>query len=209
MARAFCEGWATFEENTLRDGLITPKNFTGEKPVLMLDAHGDEVGGMVKAVLSNGTMSFVELGRFTPGDARWPGRVGARDRRLLGARRDRREAAALPERGRARLGKGPALILDVGARSYEEAVNAFHMGMGEPIVPDTAFSYDAARGVALGKAFDCRAGVCAMLLALRELSRRDRPARRRGGLDLRAGGGRRARGGCGRAALLARRGVPL
>ena len=52
VAREFCAGWAAVEENTLRDGLITPKNFTGEKPVLMLDAHGDEVGGMVKAVVS-------------------------------------------------------------------------------------------------------------------------------------------------------------
>ncbi len=46
VARAFCEGWASFEENTLRDGLITPRNFTGEQPVLMLDALGVEVCGM-------------------------------------------------------------------------------------------------------------------------------------------------------------------
>lgn len=172
VARAFCESWATFEENTLRDGLITPKNFTGDKPVLMLDAHGDEVGGMVKAVLSNGTMSFVELGRFTPGTLAGQGVwVRATDgswvRGVVGVKPPHFLSEAERASGRT------ALILDVGARSYEEAVNAFHMGMGEPIVPDTAFSFDAARGVALGKAFDCRAGVCAMLLALRELSRRD------------------------------------
>ena len=28
--------------------------------------HGDEVGGMVKSIRSNGTMTFVELGRFSP-----------------------------------------------------------------------------------------------------------------------------------------------
>ncbi|WP_417802268.1 hypothetical protein, partial [Thermophilibacter provencensis] len=32
VVREFCEGWARVEENTLRDGLITPRNFTGEKP---------------------------------------------------------------------------------------------------------------------------------------------------------------------------------
>lgn len=52
-------------------------------------------------------------------------------------------------------------------------MNVFHMGMGEPFVPATKFEYDEATGVALGKAFDCRAGVAAELLALRELSGRD------------------------------------
>ena len=33
------------ETKTVHDALITPTNFTGNTPVLMLDAHGDEVGG--------------------------------------------------------------------------------------------------------------------------------------------------------------------
>lgn len=171
-AREFCAGWARFEENTLRDGLITPKNFTGEKPVLMLDAHGDEVGGMVKAVLSNGTMSFVELGRFAPGTLAGQGVwVRATDgtwvRGVVGVKPPHFWTKAERASGKA------GMILDVGARSREEALGRFRMGMGEPFVPDTAFSYDAGSGVAFGKAFDCRAGVCAMLLALRELSERD------------------------------------
>ncbi len=66
VVRDFCQGWAKVETNSVHDALVTPKNFTGEKPVLMLDAHGDEVGGMVKSIRSNGTMTFVELGRFSP-----------------------------------------------------------------------------------------------------------------------------------------------
>ena len=61
VVRDFCQGWAKVETNSVHDALVTPKNFTGEKPVLMLDAHGDEVGGMVKSIRSNGTMTFVEL----------------------------------------------------------------------------------------------------------------------------------------------------
>ena len=172
VAREFCAGWATFDENTLRDGLITPKNFTGEKPVLMLDAHGDEVGGMVKAVLSNGTMSFVELGHFSPGTLAGQGvwvrtTDGSWVRGVVGVKPPHFWTEAERASGKA------GMILDVGARSREEAVERFRMGMGEPFVPDTAFSFDAERGVAFGKAFDCRAGVCAMLLALRELSGRD------------------------------------
>ena len=67
------------------------------------------------------------------------------------------------------------LILDCGATSKEEAIKRFHMGMGEPFVPATQFEYDKEHGIAFGKAFDCRAGVTAMLLALRELSKKDLP----------------------------------
>ena len=172
VAREFCEGWATFDENTLRDGFITPKNFSGKKPVLMLDAHGDEVGGMVKAVLSNGTMSFVQLGHFAPGTLAgqgvWArGTDGSWVRGVVGVKPPHFWSEAERASGKA------GMILDVGARSREEAIEHFHMGMGEPFVPDTAFSFDAERGVAFGKAFDCRAGVCSMLLALRELAGRD------------------------------------
>ncbi|MBM6773990.1 M42 family metallopeptidase [Olsenella profusa] len=169
VVRRFCTGWARVEENTLRDGLITLGSFTGEKPVLMLDAHGDEVGGMVRAIRSNGTMSFVELGGFSPnvlaGQDVW---VRATDgswvRGVIGVKPPHFWSEA--ERAS---GKAP-LVLDVGATSREDAVGRFHMGMGEPFVPATSFSFDARTGVALGKAFDCRAGVCAMLLTLRELS---------------------------------------
>lgn len=172
VVRRFCEGWARVDENTLRDGLVTPTSFTGEKPVLMLDAHGDEVGGMVRCIHANGTMGFVELGRFSPNvlagqdvyvratDGSWVhGVIGVKPPHFWSEAE--RAAGAAP------------LVLDVGATSREDAVTRFRMGMGEPFVPATAFSFDERTGVALGKAFDCRAGVCAMLLALRELARRD------------------------------------
>lgn len=172
VVREFCEGWASVETNSLMDALITPNNFTGKKPVVMLDAHGDEVGGMVRSIRSNGTMSFVELGRFSPHvlagqdvlvrgtDGVWRhGVVGIKPPHFM----SKAEAAA---------GDSP-MILDVGATSKEDATERFHMGMGEPVVPATSFCYDDQTGIAFGKAFDCRAGVTAELLALRELSRRD------------------------------------
>ena len=67
VARTFCEPFATFETNSLRCGFIVPKNFSGTKPVVMLDAHGDEVGLMVKSIRDNGCLTFIQLGRFTKG----------------------------------------------------------------------------------------------------------------------------------------------
>ena len=133
------EGTSSRETN-LRNVLITPAGMAdpAEEPGrcrVMLDAHGDEVGLMVKSIRPNGTMTFIELGRYT--------------------------------------GKGaPELLLDCGATSAEDAVENFHMGIGEPAVPATEFAFDPERGVMFGKAFDDRAGVAALLLTLRELELR-------------------------------------
>ena len=64
--KEFCSGWADVKMNSLMNALIYPKDFSGTKPALMLDAHGDEVGSMVRSIHSNGTMGFVEFGRFSP-----------------------------------------------------------------------------------------------------------------------------------------------
>ena len=123
VVRDFCSGWAKVETNTVHDALITPNNFTGDKPVLMLDAHGDEVGGMVKSIRSNGTMTFVELGRFSPN-------VLAGQDVLV----------------RNTLGEWVHGVIGVKPPHFMSAAE---------------------------RAFDCRAGVAAELLALRELSGRD------------------------------------
>lgn len=172
VVRSFSADFASMEENTLRDGLLTARNFTGRKPVVMLDAHGDEVGCMVKAIHSNGTMTFVQLGRFTDGtltgqDVYVRNTLGEWVHGVIGVKPPHFLTDA--ERASGRVG----LILDVGATSKEEAIERFHMGMGEPVVPATRFDYDERTGIAAGKAFDCRAGVAAELLALRELASRD------------------------------------
>ena len=40
------------------------KNFSGKKPVVMLDAHLDECGFMVQSILENGLISIIMLGGF-------------------------------------------------------------------------------------------------------------------------------------------------
>ena len=52
----------TFEEDKLRNLYIYRRNHDGEKPVLMFEAHGDEVGFMVHSIKPNGTLRFVLLG---------------------------------------------------------------------------------------------------------------------------------------------------
>lgn len=172
IVREFCDGWATVEVNSLLDVIITPSNASSDKPTLMFDAHGDEVGGMVQAILAGGTMNFVELGHFAPstlaGQDVWVRTTrGTWARGVIGVKPPHFWSAAEHAKGSA------PLTLDVGATSKVDAVERFGIGIGEPIVPATDFSYDEASGIAIGKAFDCRVGVCALLLALRELAARE------------------------------------
>jgi putative aminopeptidase FrvX len=64
------------------------------------------------------------------------------------------------------------MIVDVGARSKEEAVSDFRIRIGEPVVPDVDFEYDEERDLLIGKAFDCRLGCARLLGTLKELEGR-------------------------------------
>ena len=48
--RKYSEGLGAVEEDRLRNLYVYRRGNTGGKPVLMLDAHSDEVGMMVQAV---------------------------------------------------------------------------------------------------------------------------------------------------------------
>ena len=168
---------ASSRETNLRNVLVTPAGMAdpAEDPGrcrVMLDAHGDEVGLMVKSIRPNGTMTFIELGRYTggalAGEHFWV-------RNTEGDWLDAVVVAKSPhfQSEAERTGKiAPELLLDCGATSAEDAIENFHMGIGEPAVPATEFAFDPERGVMFGKAFDDRAGVAALLLTLRELELR-------------------------------------
>ena len=52
------------EEDSLRNLYLIRRKNTGDKPVLMLDAHSDEVGFMVHSIRPTGTLRVVPLGAF-------------------------------------------------------------------------------------------------------------------------------------------------
>lgn len=64
-ARRAVEGIADVEEDKLRNLYLFRRGNTGNKPVVMLDAHSDEVGFMVHSIRPNGTLRVVNLGRWT------------------------------------------------------------------------------------------------------------------------------------------------
>ena len=165
----------SFEEDKLRNLYIYRKNHSGEKPVLMLDAHGDEVGFMIHSIKPCGTLRFLPLGGMDPRgligsevlvrtlDGEYiRGTIGLRPPHFSGGKQD----TSLEIRD---------FSIDIGACNAEEAVENFRIGIGEPAVPATTCHFDEKHGVFFGKAFDCRIGVAALISTLRRLDGLDLP----------------------------------
>ena len=177
VARNYASDLGTIEEDCMRNLYIYRKENTGNKPLLMLDAHSDEVGFMVHSIKPNGTLRFVTIGgwnknalpsskvlvRNADGDY-IPGIIAAKPVHFM--------SAAEKAGGNIEIS---SLIIDVGAISYEDAVKNFRIRIGEPVVPATTFAYDEKRDVMFGKAFDCRIGCAVLVEALRRLAGQELP----------------------------------
>ena len=170
VAHRWCAPFATTRENSLRNVYITPKANQGQGLRIMLDAHSDEVGMMVKSIRPNGVLTFVTLGGFTPhslvGQKVWVhNALGEWIQGVVAAKPPHFMSAA--ERASGQTGE---LVIDIGATSDRQAQETFHVRIGEPCVPAVKMEYDSEHDLAFGKAFDCRIGCAAMMLALRELA---------------------------------------
>lgn len=166
VARGSLDDRFDVQEDSLRNLYIRRKKDTGCKPVLMLDAHSDEVGFMIHSIRPNGTLRFVQLGGWSAGTL--PGTqvlvrnaLGGWVRGVIAAKPPHFLTAE--ERAANKIQPIQSLVIDVGATSDREAQEDFHLRIGEPAVPDTRFRYDEANGLMFGKAFDCRIGCAALL----------------------------------------------
>ena len=162
-----------FEEDSLRNLYIYRRANTGDKPVLMLDAHSDEVGFIVHSIKPNGTLRFLELGGWSkntlPGtrvlvrnkDGEWiRGAIAAKPPHFLSDE----------ERAQNKVQSVSNLVIDIGARSAEEAKEAFGIRIGKHNMPATPIEYHEARDIIFGKGFDCRIGCAALIETMRLLS---------------------------------------
>lgn len=169
--RPYAEAVGAVEEDTLRNLYAYRAGNAPGKPVVQLDAHSDEVSFIVQAIKPNGTLRFLPLGRWVE-DGLLAQRV--RVRNALGGYVPGVVASVPPHlAGEAQRGQLPSLemmSIDVGATSMEEAAKDFHIRIGEPIVADVRFSYDAAHDLMIGKAFDCRLGCAAIAAAMEALA---------------------------------------
>jgi len=177
VARWYADCLGEIQEDFLRNLYIYRKENTGNKPVLMLDAHSDEVGFMVHSIKPNGTLRFVTLGGWNK-NALVSSKVLVRN--ALGEYIPGIIASKPVHFMKAAERQNPTLeisdmVIDIGATSAQEAAEVFHIRMGEPVVPATKCSYDRDHDLIFGKGFDCRIGCAALIEALRRVEGKDLP----------------------------------
>ena len=136
-------------------------------PKIMLDAHMDELGGMVRRVTPTGFLSMQMLGGWLDQalpDQRW---IILGSKGPVHAVTGIRDVHVVPADERTRVFARDSLYLDVGARSAAE-VAALGLSPGDPVVPDAPF-VALPNGRYLGKAWDDRIGCAVVIEALRRL----------------------------------------
>ena len=135
-------------------------------PRIMIDAHMDELGGMVRRVTPNGYLSMQMLGGWLDQalvDQRW---IIVGSKGPVHAVTGIRDIHVLPADDRSKVFPRESIFLDVGAKDAAQ-VAALGISPGDPVVPDSPFVKLEGTGNYLGKAWDDRIGCAVLLEAMR------------------------------------------
>lgn len=148
--------------------VIAQQGKTG--PRIMIDAHMDELGGMVRRVTPNGFLTMQMLGGWLDQalvDQRWT-ILGSKGpvRAVTGIR----DIHVVPADERTRVFARDQLYLDIGAKNAAEAA-AMGIEPGDPVVPDAPFAVMNGSDNYLGKGWDDRIGCAVLLEAMRRTAK--------------------------------------
>ena len=168
------QGCGTITHST-SGNLICEKKGPEGSPTIALIAHMDEIGFMVQGVTDDGFLLLVPLGGWwnhtlpsqrmtviTRCGRRIPGQIGTKPPHLL------------PDAQRKQVMPDDALFVDVGASSKAE-VEALGIRLGCCVVPDVQLQALATENRWMGKAFDNRAGVYAMIQTMQAIKDMELP----------------------------------
>ena len=140
---------------------------SSERPRIMLAAHMDEVGAIVRYVTPEGMVKFQPVGGWLDQalvDQRW---IIMTNKGPVLALSGLRSVHLATSEERTRVTPRDEVFLDVGARSKEEA-EAMGIRPGDSIVPSSSFG-ELVHGRYVGKAMDDRVGCVMLLETLRRL----------------------------------------
>jgi endoglucanase len=138
-------------------------------PRIMLDAHMDELGGIVRRITPEGFLSMQMVGGWLDQalvGQRWE-ILGSKGtvRAVTGIR----DIHVLPRDDRNKVFPGDEIFLDIGARSADE-VAALGVEPGDPVAPDSPFAVMNGTQRYLGKAWDDRVGCAVLVEVMRRLA---------------------------------------
>jgi putative aminopeptidase FrvX len=143
-------------------------------PRIMVDAHMDELGGIIRRVSDDGYLTMQMLGGWLDQalvDQRWT-IIGSKGpvRAVTGIR----DVHIVPQEERTKVYPREWIFLDVGAKSAAE-VAAMGLAPGDPVAPDAPFAVMNGTQNYLGKGWDDRVGCAVMIEAMRRLAHTPHP----------------------------------
>ncbi len=146
----------------------------GSGPRVMIDAHMDELGGVVRRITPDGLLAMQMLGGWLDQalvDQRWT-IVGSKGpvKAITGIR----DIHIVPAEERARVYPRDSVFLDVGAKSADE-VRAMGISVGDPVAPDAPFTVMNGSDRYLGKGWDDRVGCAILVEAMKRLKGASHP----------------------------------
>ena len=151
------------------ENVIAVKQGEAGAPKIMLAAHMDEIGLMVKTITKEGFLQFTKIGgiddRILPAQkvvvstkkGVYAGIIGSKPPHIQ-KEEERRKLLACDD-----------LFIDIGAETRDEAVK-MGVSIGDPAVFDSKY-VALNKDVVMGKAFDNRAGCLAMIETLKLLGK--------------------------------------
>ncbi|MEA4859249.1 putative aminopeptidase YsdC [bioreactor metagenome] len=163
------EGLGTFQEDSLRNLYLYRDSHDEQLPTVLLDAHTDEVGFMVKTIRDNGMLEFIPIGGWvttnipahkvrvqTAGKGVVSGIIGSKPPHYM----SESERKSTPEIS--------SLFIDIGCTRREEVLS-LGVDIASPVIPEAQCSYNEQNNLLFGKAFDCRLGCSTIIDVLEDL----------------------------------------
>ena len=168
--KVMVEQMTPFASSITYDGLGSIIATQGTRgPRIMVDAHMDELGGVVRRVTPRGLLTMQMLGGWLDQalvDQRW---IIIGSKGPVHAVTGIRDVHVVPPEERTRVYSRDSLFLDVGAKDEAE-VAAMGIGPGDPVVPDAPFTVLNGTNNYLAKGWDDRVGCGVVIEAMRRLA---------------------------------------
>ncbi len=139
-------------------------------PRIMIDAHMDELGGMVRRIGPNGQLTMQMLGGWLDQalvDQRW---IILGSKGPVEAVTGIRDIHVITPNERTQVIPRESIFLDIGAKNPAEAA-AMGIEPGDPVVPDSPFVVMNGSQNYLGKAWDDRIGCAVLVQAMQRMAK--------------------------------------
>jgi len=155
--------------------LVAVLEHSADAPNIMIAAHMDEVGMLVKRITDEGYLKYQVLGGVLPEAVISQRFKILTDKGYVTAVAGLKSIHVIPRSERQLELNHDDIFLDIGASSREDAEQRIGVRAGDPIAPDTRFEILNGGDLYLGKAWDDRAGLAVMIEVMKKLKKKRPP----------------------------------